>query len=283
MRDRISGMFGSTPPVVKNLLIINVLFFAAFMFIGNRFDGKDLNDILGLHYFGAENFKPIQFLTYMFLHANFGHIFFNMFALWMFGKTLESVWGPKRFLIYYFVTGIGAALIQMIAIRFEVAPILSSIDGFLAEPSLTGLSNFLDSGNFKVVSYDIQNNFEAFRRSYNNLLNTNPNQALQLAEDFMLQYRIDFLNAHNMVGASGAVFGILLGFGMLFPNTQLYIIPFPFPIKAKWIVMAYGAFELYSAWRTQPGDNVAHLAHLGGMIFGFFLIKLWKNKRDTFF
>lgn len=283
MRNTISGMFGNTPPVVKNILIINVLFFAAFMIIGNRFDGKDLNDILGLHYFGAENFRPFQLLTYMFLHANFGHIFFNMFALWMFGKTLESVWGPKRFIIYYFVTGIGAALIQMVAIWYEVTPVLSGIDGFLGSPSLSGLNDFLDSGDFKIVSYDIQNHFESFRRSYNSLLSTNPTEALRVAEDFILQYRIDFLNAHNMVGASGAVFGILLGFGMLFPNTQLYIIPFPFPIKAKWIVMAYGGFELYSAWRTQPGDNVAHLAHLGGMIFGFFLIKLWKKKRDSFF
>jgi len=283
MRNRISTVFGSTPPVVKNLLIINALFFFANVFLGPRFNGENLNGLLGLHYIGAENFKPVQFLTYMFLHADFGHIFFNMFALWMFGKTLESVWGPKRFIIYYFVTGIGAALIQMGAIWYEVTPIIGSVNDFLSNPSLINFKDFLESQNFKVVSYDIQNSFNSFIGEYNSLLQTNPNLALNEAILFMEQYKVDFLNAHNMVGASGAVFGILLAFGMLFPNTQLFIIPFPFPIKAKWLVIGYGACELYSAWNTQPGDNVAHLAHLGGMIFGFFLIKLWKKNRSNFY
>ncbi len=279
MRNRISGIFGTTPPVVKNLLIINLLFFVAYSIIGNRFDGRDLNDILGLHYLGAENFKPVQFLTYMFLHADFGHLFFNMFGLWMFGKTLESVWGPKRFLIFYFVTGIGAALIQMIALKYEFSPVLEAIDSFLSNPELASLNEFFTSGYF----YDINDDFKIFEKRFNSLYITNPGEAIILAEDYVAQYRVDFLNLYTMVGASGAVFGILLGFGILFPNTQLYIIPFPFPIKAKWIVMAYGAFELYSVWNTQPGDNVAHLAHLGGMIFGFVLIKIWQKKRSNFF
>lgn len=283
MRNRIAGMFGTTPTVVKNLLIINVMVYIAYMIIGSRLDGKTLNDLFGLHYIGADNFKPIQFLTYMFLHANHTHIIFNMFGLWMFGRTLESVWGSKRFLIYYFVTGIGAALIQMLALSFELSPVLDAIDSFLANPDIVSLKEFLDSENFKIVSYDIQNNFEAFRRSYNNIYVSNPEEAMLLAEEFIAQYRVDFLNAQNMVGASGAVFGILLGFGMLFPNTQLYIIPLPFPIKAKWIVMAYGAFELYQAWMIQPGDHVAHVAHLGGMIFGFILIKIWGKDKKKFF
>ena len=253
------------------------------MIFGNTINGKDLNDILGLHYLGAENFRPIQFLTYMFLHANIGHIFMNLFGIWMFGRMLEHVWGPKRFIIYYFVTGFGAAFIQMAAIHFEVQPILHSIDQFLAEPSNDALLEFINSGEFKIYSQDIATNFETFRHTYNSLLKTSSSMALTEGIDFMAQYRIDYLNAHNMVGASGALFGILLAFGMLFPNTQLYIIPFPFPIKAKWIVIGYGAFELYSAWSNQPGDNVAHIAHLGGMIFGFILIKLWKKDRKNFF
>jgi len=283
MRNSISSIFGNTTPVIKNLLIINALFFFAFVVIGKNIGGQDLNEYLGLHYLGAEDFRPIQFLTYMFLHANFTHFFFNMFALWMFGKTLESVWGPKRFLIYYFVTGIGAALIQMIAIRFEVSPVLAHINSFISSPSPDAFIEFINSGHFKVVSYDIQNNFNSFLGTYNSLVDINPTEATYKAVEFISQYKIDYLNAHQMVGASGAVFGILLAFGMLFPNTQLFIIPFPFPIKAKWLVMGYGAFELYSAWENQPGDNVAHLAHLGGMIFGFVLIKLWSKKRNTFY
>ncbi len=283
MRNSISSIFGNTTPVVKNLLIINALFFLAYMVIGKNIDGQDLNEYLGLHYLGADNFRPIQFLTYMFLHANFPHFFFNMFALWMFGKTLESVWGPKRFLIYYFVTGIGAALIQLIAIKYEISPVLAHINNFINNPSPDAFVEFINSGHFKVVSYDIQNNFNNFIGTYNSLVNTNPTEATYKAVEFISQYKIDYLNAHQMVGASGAVFGILLAFGMLFPNTQLFIIPFPFPIKAKWLVIGYGAFELYSAWDNQPGDNVAHLAHLGGMIFGFVLIKMWTKKRNTFY
>ena len=219
----------------------------------------------------------------MFLHANFRHILFNMFGLWMFGKTLESVWGPKRFLIYYFVTGIGAAMIQMIAIWFEVTPVLGSIDEFLNNPSLASFKEFLDSENFKVVSYEIQNNYAGFRAVYNNLIMVDSGKALDEAVVFVSQYREGYLNAHQMVGASGAVYGILLAFGMLFPNSQLYIIPFPFPIKAKWVVIGFGLFAVYSSWENQPTDNVAHLAHLGGMIFGFFLIQLWKKDRRNFY
>ena len=272
-----------TPPAVKNLLIINVVFFLAFMVLGDRFNGQDLNDILGLHYIGAENFRPVQFLTYMFLHANFPHILFNMFGLWMFGRMIEQVWGAKRFLIYYFVTGIGAALIQMLAIWYETQPVLSAIDQILNNPSNDAVVQFINSGNFQIYSSEVANHFEQFRAGFNSLVNVNPTQALTEAIEFMAQYRIDYLNAHVMVGASGAVFGILLAFGMMFPNTQLFIIPFPFPVKAKWVVIAYGAYELYSSWQSQPGDNVAHIAHLGGMLFGFILIKLWNKKRTHFY
>ncbi len=273
----------NTPPVVKNLLIINIIFFAAYALLGDFFNGKDLNELLGLHYMGAENFKPIQFLTYMFLHANIGHIFMNLFGIWMFGRVLEQVWGPKRFIIYYFVTGIGAALIQMAAIYFETQPVLNAIDAFLASPTTSGVNEFISSGAFSIQSAEILNNFNIFRNTFNSLVDTNPGQALTEAIDFIAGYRVDYLNAHNMVGASGALFGVLLAFGMLFPNMQLYIIPLPFPIKAKWLVIGYGLYELYSTWQNQPGDNVAHIAHLGGMIFGFIMIKLWGKGRQNFY
>ena len=272
-------MFGNTPPVVKNLLLINVVFFLAYMVLGNRLQGKDLNDILGLHYIGAENFKPIQFLTYMFLHHDFRHILFNMFGLWMFGRTLESVWGPKRFMIYYFVTGLGAALLQMLALSFEVAPYINAADAFLNNQSIETLNAFINSGYF----YDLHGSYNGFQAKFNNLINVNYSEAMAMAEEYVYQYKINYLNLHNMVGASGAVLGILLGFGMLFPNTELYLLFIPFPIKAKWLVIGYGLFELYNVWLSQPGDNVAHIAHLGGMLFGFILIKIWKTKRDSFY
>jgi len=242
------GGFGSLPMAVKNILIINVLFYLATISIGKTF-GIDLGDILGMHYFASDMFRPFQIITYMFMHANFGHIFFNMFAVWMFGKVLEEVWGPKRFLLYYFVTGVGAILIQMLVLYFQVAALEKQmspeqIDIVLNQGYgvLQGNANFVDP----------------------------------------LMGKLNLLINVPTIGASGAVFGILLAFGMLFPNTMLYIY-FAIPIKAKYFVLLYGAVELYLGISNNPGDNVAHFAHLGGMIFGFFLINYWKKKINRFY
>jgi len=270
--------FAILPPVVKNLLIINGLFFLAALGVGTAFK-FDLNNLFGLHYIGADNFRPFQYVTYMFMHStqNFSHILFNMFALWMFGNTLENVWGSKKFLIYYLVTGLGAGVIYTFWIHFQLAPTLNAIDLFLNNPSLPAFVEFRNSDFFQIGSYDIQNNFNAFAGEFNRLIVHNPSQALQESIHFMEQYRIDFLNAHTVVGASGAVFGILLAFGMMFPNSVIYLY-FAIPIKAKWFVILYGAFELYSGLSNNPNDNVAHFAHLGGMFFGFLLITYWKKK-----
>jgi rhomboid family protein len=267
--------FRILPPVVKNLLIINVLFFLASLGMEKAFN-LDLSDYLGLHYWASEDFSPFQFITYMFMHGSFGHLFFNMFALWMFGNALENVWGAKRFLIYYLITGIGAALVHYIVFYFQIAPALSVINNLIASPSNESLMAFLQSDSFKVSTYEIQNHYQAFAHEYNSLIGTDPARALQVGINFLQQYKTDFLNAAVVVGASGAVFGILLAFGMLFPNSLIYLY-FAIPIKAKWFVIAYGALELYSGFANNPGDNVAHFAHLGGMIFGFFLIKYWKR------
>ncbi len=325
--------FNLLPTVVKNLLIINILFFLATFAMGNAFN-IDLSDILGLHYFEAEKFKPYQIITYMFMHANFGHIFFNMFALWMFGYALENLWGPKRFLVYFVITGMGAALIQYIVIYFEMAPVMHAIDLYKQDHSLLKFKEFMESGNFKVASADIQNHFESFKNSYNailyrsdtlvefanhslnhvNFLSANADslglgadlvkhntdsitavansaimqsdslqaKGLQLSLQFIDQYKMDMLNAPLVVGASGAVFGILLAFGMMFPNTLIYLY-FAIPIKAKWVVIGYGAIELIMGFSNNPNDNVAHFAHLGGMLFGFILIMFWrKNNRRKF-
>ncbi len=236
--------FGFLPPVVKNLIIINGLFFLATIVLENSMR-IDLSDYLGLHYFVSPHFAPYQFVTYMFMHGNFSHIFFNMFALWMFGSVLEQTWGPKKFLTYYMITGIGAGLIQVLVIYIQV---------YYAEAGLTPdqISQVRETG------YEILKNGQNFSDPL-----------------------IGNLNAlYNMttIGASGSVFGLLLAFGMLFPNSLIYLYFF-IPIKAKWFVILYGAIELFSGVYN-TGSNIAHFAHLGGMIFGFLLIIYWKKKAD---
>ncbi len=234
--------FKILPPVVKNLLIINGLFFLATYTLGSSFR-IDLNSILGLHYPLSESFSPYQMVSYMFMHGGFGHLFFNMFALWMFGNALENVWGPKRFLSYYMVTGIGAAVVQIIVTYIRIRAIESQLDPM-------------------VVQRVYEEGAEILGRNMN-------------YSDPLLGKLNAMINS-TTVGASGAVFGILLAFGMLFPNSVIYLY-FAIPIKAKWFVIIYGAIELYAGIANNPTDNVAHFAHLGGMIFGFFLIKYWKR------
>jgi len=267
--------FRFLPPVVKNILIINVLFFVATFAFGKTF-GIDITDYLGLHYFSASKFLPFQFITYMFMHGSFTHILFNMFALWMFGNVLENVWGPKRFLTYYFVCGIGAALVHYFIFYFQINPVLTNVNTFLDNPSIEGFNYFLNSQYFKISSYDIQNHYNEFALQYNQLLANDPTKALQEAINFASQYKVDILNAPVVIGASGAIFGLLLAFGMMFPNSLIYIY-FAIPIKAKWFVILYGGIELFSGFFDHT-SNVAHFAHLGGMLFGFFLIIYWNKK-----
>jgi membrane associated rhomboid family serine protease len=240
--------FGGTPPVVKNLIYINVVMLVATWALGYSF-GYDLNEKLGLFFFKSSNFQPYQYITYMFMHGGIAHIFFNMFALWMFGRVLENVWGSKRFLFYYLVTGIGAAVVQTLVNYIEFQYLASKLDP-------EQLNIIMDQGL--------------------DLMRQGKNYA-----DPTIGGLNSILNAPT-VGASGAVFGILLAFGMLFPNTELMLLFPPIPIKAKWLVIIYGGLELYMGI-SQTNSNIAHFAHLGGMAFGFFLIKYWNKKRTTFY
>ena len=219
-------MMRQIPTITKNLLIVNVLAYIAYVILG--YSGIDLNDILGLHFFLASDFHIYQLFTYMFMHGGLQHIFFNMFALWMFGCVVENVWGAKKFLFYYILSGIGAGLCQ------EVAQFV--------QYSLNGLA-----------AYD-----------YVNLGN-----GIRMTTE-------QFLNQWTTVGASGAIYAILLAFGMIFPEQRIFIFPLPVPIKAKWFVILYAGIELFSAI-SSSGDGVAHIAHLGGMLFGFILIRYWKR------
>lgn len=222
------------PPITKNLLIINILFFFG-TFVAEK-HGVNLTDTLGLHFVLASDFQPYQLLTYMFMHSGFSHLFFNMFAVYMFGGLLEQTWGSRRFLLYYIVCGVGAGLVQEAVQYIEYA---------------TQLSHYaqVDTGN----------------------------SIIPMAE---------YLNLINTVGASGAVYAILLGFGMMFPDHRLFVFPLPVPIKAKFFVMGYAVIELLTGIANRPGDTVAHFAHLGGMVFGFILIKMWttharKKRNET--
>ncbi len=274
--------FTLLPPVVKNLLIINTLMFIAQIVADSSF-GVSLEELLGLHYFASQAFKPWQFVTYMFLHGDFGHLFFNMFALWMFGYALENIWGPRRFLFYYFVTGIGAALIHYFVIYLEINPTVETLNALIANPEASSIFNFLSSHTLQISQYsgDIYMQSKKIEESLSVLaLDPGNRQALQMVTNFLVDYREHFLNLPNVIGASGGVFGILLAFGMLFPNTLIFIY-FLFPIKAKYFVILYGLIELFYGF-SGSSSNVAHFAHLGGMIFGFFLILYWKKKGNLF-
>lgn len=205
--------------VVTNLMILNAVIFAAQFFSPSL--NAEITRLGGLHYWESTNFYPSQLVTYMFLHGSFEHFFFNMFALWMFGRTIEYDLGSKRFLTYYMITGIGAGVLNLVANYFEIS--------YLAQ-------------------------------SYN-----------------MTSYIQDL----TTIGASGAIFGVLLAFGMIHPNERLLLLFPPIPIKAKYFVMMYGALELVLGFTSN--GNIAHFAHLGGMLFGFILLKYWKAKHKIYF
>jgi len=224
-------------PAVKNIIIINVLIYLACFVV------PGLNDALTGYYFASPNFRPWQIVTHMFMHSqyDFTHIFFNMYALYLFGTALENYWGTKRFVIYYMTCGVGAFFLHMGVSYFEIQKMIQVLsDREIYQVMVTGLE---EGKSYKVQMVELYS-----------AINT------------------------GVVGASGAVFGVLLGFGMLFPNTELMLLFPPIPLKAKYFVMIYGAIEFFLAMRQTTGDNVAHYAHLGGMLFGYLLLKYWQKK-----
>ena len=273
--------WSTMPPVVKNLLIINGLLYLASFSFGNAF-GIDMWDKLGLHYFQSDLFQPYQVVTYMFMHSQYDitHLLFNMFAVWMFGSTIENVWGSKRFLIYYLFTGFGAAILHYGIIAMDLYPIVSQMQDIIANPTAEALIAVGDALPWQEDLYpDLLPQARYFAENVLTALKMNPRDpaAMTDAVSFMQTYLSSIVDRPNVVGASGSLFGILLAFGMMFPNVNLYLIFIPIPIKAKYFVAGYGLIELYSAFSNNPGDNVAHFAHLGGMIFGFILLKIWQK------
>jgi len=267
-------IFANIPPVLKNLLIINILMFIA-TFMAARTLQVDLNKMLGLYYFKSELFRPYQIVTHMFMHANLTHIFLNMFMLWMFGRVLEQVWGGKRFLFYYFFTGLGAAALHMLVMHIELSAMFREANAFGNTPSPELFASFVKD-YFSRGAPQIYDFTQAWISNQGDP--AYPREALAMV-DQIVQAKLNI----PTVGASGAVYGVLLAFGVIFPNMPLVLIFFPFfPIKAKYMVMAMGVLELIHGL-TMPGGNVAHFAHLGGMLFGFILIKYWNTSRQNFY
>ena len=248
-----SSFLGNTPPAVLNLMIINLLFWIASQVFPSAF-GIDLTKTLGLHYWFSDKFNPIQLVTYMFMHddSNISHLFCNMFGIWMFGRTLEQVWGAKKFLFFYFFTGIGAGVIQELTWMIDLHDITTAMNIAIAENSGEALIPF--SSMF-----------------------TGGDIARATAVD-VIRLKQQIFAAHVTVGASGALFGILLAFGWLFPEARMGILFVPFMIPARIFVAIYAAFELFFGVTGFAFDNVAHFAHLGGMLFGAIILWIWKKQ-----
>jgi len=238
-----SSFWHSIPPVVKNIIIINFILFFATVILESR--GINLRQILGLHYWASGNFNAAQFVTYMFMHGGWAHIFFNMFAVFMLGSTLEHTWGSKRFFNFYMITGVGAGLIHLLVNFIRIQTLQAEMPA-------------------ELVQMVYAEGTELWNRRMNY---THPQMGA-----------LNALVNMSTVGASGAVFGILLAFGMLFPNAPLYFMFIPVPIKAKYFVIGYGILSLYLGFANLPGDRIAHFAHLGGMLFGIIMILYWKKK-----
>jgi membrane associated rhomboid family serine protease len=265
-------MLNRLSPVVKNLLLINVV-----VFIGQKmFSGIDLTSTLSLWNIGSPNFQPYQFFSYMFAHGGFGHILFNMMGLIFLGPMLERFWGPQKFLIFYMVTGIGAGMLYSGIKYADNYSTQKNVNIYMSNPTPEGFTeliveNFDGRVNPKV--YDFVDEFDR-----------NPNESYYI--DQSKQIANSLLNAGidygSMLGASGAIYGILMAFGMLFPNTEMMLLFPPIPIKAKYLAMGLGAYAIYAGFKQNANDVTAHFAHLGGMVFAFIMIQYWKTQSKDF-
>ncbi|MDR1544331.1 MAG: rhomboid family intramembrane serine protease [Prevotellaceae bacterium] len=246
------SFLANIPPVTLNLLIINAIFLLADTVLESRF-GINLSKFLGLHFIESELFNPLQSISYMFMHANFTHLFFNMFGVYMFGSVLERIWGGKKFLFFYFIAGIGAALVQ------EVVWYVDYIS----------LTKNLDAQSFGAIM-DIVNN------EGRDLIAENKNYTDKILGG------VNVLINVSTVGASGSLFGVLFAFGFMFPQEKLMMIFIPIPIPARIFVIIYAVAELFFGVANFKFDNVAHFAHLGGALFGLIIIFIWRKRGRLF-
>lgn len=262
MQNGGNSFFDSIPPITKNLIIINALIWLLCLTLQkvHLFGSFDFYNTFTLHYWEASDFKPIQIISYMFLHdrTNPMHIFFNMFNLYMFGKVMEQVWGPKRFITFYFTCGIGAAIVQEAVWSYQLAGLDVSQVISHYRPDLSELQSLIVNG-------ELVHSFQP--------------QDAPLIESAS-QLRAILLNMMGTIGASGAIFGLMLGFAMTFPDMPLYFMFIPIPVKAKYMIGVYALFELIFGLAS-TGDGIAHYAHIGGMIFGIILILIWRKEGNN--
>lgn len=274
--------FEILPPIIKNLLIINGLVFLAQNTFTGSSGGFSIDDTFALHAWQSELFKPWQLVTHLFMHGGFSHIFFNMLALWMFGSVLENLWGSKRFLIFYLSCGLGAALIHLLFLNWELGPMIRSYEALMQMHAVGSpdegafIARFIEKNNIGIQNPEIM--LQALRSEEAR----GGGHLVQSGFELISRFYQDKLSV-GTVGASGAVFGILAAFGYLFPNTYLYVYML-IPVKAKWFVIFYGAIELWQGIQNSAGDNVAHWAHVGGALVGLLIVITWnKTNKKTFY
>lgn len=266
-------MFNLTP-TVRNLLIANVVFFLA---QENIRLVPSLTQLGSLYPLGSPYFHVWQFVSYMFLHGNWGHIFSNMFGLMIFGPLLEQRWGGQRFLAFWLICGVGAGVLYEGVRAYDTYRLEAAYTEYRTNPEAFEYNQFMERTGFK-QAVD-QQAAEALARSpHDETLRQNlQDRAAQLYDQLHTQ------PLGGMLGASGALFGVMFAFAYLFPNTELYLLFIPFPIKAKYLVFFYALYELYGGIQKAPGDNVAHFAHLGGLLIGFIVLKFWEGGRTRFY
>jgi membrane associated rhomboid family serine protease len=259
-------MFSNIPPVTKNILILNGLFFLATFVLHNQ--GIDLISLLGAYYVNSPLFKPYQIITSFFMHSDkdFYHILFNMISLVIFGSHLERIWGPKRFFIFYIASAIGAFTLYNIIGVYEINQLKNEL---LSSVDIEVINNILkNSSNETEINIQLSN-----------YLSQIPNFT---KTDFLLLNKYLDFSMNRIIGASGAIFGIMAAFVYLFPNTELMLLFPPIPVKAKYLISLYFLYEVFNSY-YYSGDNVAHLAHVGGAITGFILVFVWNKNRKNFY
>jgi membrane associated rhomboid family serine protease len=262
-------MFARLTPMVKNLLLITVVAYLIPSILG----WKNVNSYLGLWHISSPHFQPYQFFTYMFAHGGFMHLLFNMLGLIFLAPMLEQFWGPKKFLAFYLITGIGAGVFYEGVKYAETIPMKHKMEEYVANPNPDDFAIYM--AKYAPQYYNSVYEFIDYYAEH-------PSEGTEQSIAYVQQVYMAVINI-PMVGASGAIYGILMAFGMLFPNTQLMLLFPPIPIKAKYFVLILGGIAIYSEFTNTSGDNVAHLAHLGGMLFAFIMIKVWSKDRRNFY
>jgi membrane associated rhomboid family serine protease len=258
-------MFNITP-TVRNLLIANVLFLVIQQSLLPL-----LTTMGSLYPIGTPLYYPWQFFTYMFLHAGWGHLFSNMLALLVFGPMLEQQWGPTRFLTFWLVCGVGAGLFYDGVRAFEMHRMEQSQQEFHQAPNGPDYARFFEKHLPEASGYE-DLAVGLAREPRNPAYISQANREIDEAVAFVRDSR-----ASGMLGASGAVFGILFAFAYLFPNMEMFLLFIPFPIKAKYLVFFDIMYELYRGTHRVPGDDIAHFAHLGGALIAFIALKIWEG------